>query len=183
MNIILLKHGTKYSADDVNKIYISLSAYTSAKFYCFTEDRTDVMIDCIDIPPKPKLMRWWNKMHLFREDFELEGKCVLFDLDIKILSNPFPYINNIDWNYPTFMRDSWKKEMYMSEHAFDTEINSSILAWTSKQNSYIWNIFNKNIDYYTRKYKGIDRFFWHEEIQWRNFDDGIYNTIDVSKGT
>ena len=39
MNIILLKHGTKYNADDVNKIYIALSPYTSAKFYCFTEDK------------------------------------------------------------------------------------------------------------------------------------------------
>lgn len=183
MNIILLKHGTKYNANDVNKIYYSLKDYTSANFYCFTEDKTDVIIDCINIPPKPKLMRWWNKMHLFREGFDLEGKCVLFDLDIKILSNPFPYINNIDWNYPTFMRDAWKSDKFFSEHAYDTELNSSVLAWTSKQNSYIWNIFSKNIDYHTRKYKGIDRFFWHEKIQWRNFDNGIYNTIDVSKDT
>ena len=67
--------------------------------------------------------------------------------------------------------------------AYDTELNSSVLAWTSKQNSYIWNIFSKNIDYHTRKYKGIDRFFWHEKIEWRSFDDGIYNTIDLSKNT
>ena len=46
--------------------------------------------------------------------------------------------------------------MYMAEHAYDTEINSSILAWNSKQNSYIWDIFKKNIDYHTRKYKGIE---------------------------
>ena len=38
MNIILLKHGTKYTADDVNKIYISLSAYTSAKFYKYIHE-------------------------------------------------------------------------------------------------------------------------------------------------
>ena len=183
MNIILLKHGIKYSAEDVNKIYVSLSPYTSAKFYCFTEDKTDVIINCIDIPAKPKLMRWWNKMHLFRKDFELQGKCVLFDLDIKILSDPFPYINNIDWNYPTFMRDPWKKDKFYRKHSYNTELNSSVLAWTSRKNSYIWEIFTKNIDYNTRKYKGIDRFFWNEDIQWRSFDDGIYNTIDLSKNT
>ena len=181
MNIILLKHGTKYSADNVNEIYDSLKDYTSANFYCFTEDKKDVIIDCIDIPKKPKLMRWWNKMHLFRKDFEIEGKCVLFDLDIKILSDPFPYINDIDWNYPTFMRDLWKKDKFFRKHSYDTELNSSILAWTSRENSYIWDIFSKNIDYNTRKYKGIDRFFWHEKIQWRTFDNGIYDTIDLSK--
>ena len=42
MNIILLKHGTKYSADDVNKIYHSLKDYTSANFYCFTEDKKEI---------------------------------------------------------------------------------------------------------------------------------------------
>jgi len=183
MNIILLKHGTKYGADDVNKIYHSLKDYTSANFYCFTENKKDVIIDCIDIPKKPKLMRWWNKMHLFRKDFEIEGKCVLFDLDIKILSDPFPYINDIDWNYPTFMRDLWKKDKFFRKHSYDTELNSSILAWTSKQNSYIWDIFSENIDYNTRKYKGIDRFFWHEKTEWRTFDNGIYDTIDLSKDT
>ena len=122
-------------------------------------------------------------MHLFREDFELEGKCILFDLDIKILSNPFSYTKNVDWNYPTFMKDPWKKDKFFRKHSYDTELNSSILAWTSRKNSYIWDIFSKNIDYNTRKYKGIDRFFWHEEIEWRSFDDGIYNTIDLSKDT
>ena len=45
----------------------------------------------------------------------------------------------------------------------------------------VWDIFSKNIDYNTRKYKGIDRFFWHEEIEWRSFNDGIYNTIALQK--
>ena len=79
-------------------------------------------------------------MHLFREDFELEGKCILFDLDIKILSNPFSYIRNVDWNYPTFMKDPWKKDKFFRKHSYDTELNSSILAWTSRKNSYIWDV-------------------------------------------
>jgi len=181
MNIILLKHGDKYTAEDVNKQALSIAKYTSNKIYCFTENKKDVKIECIDIPKKPRLVRWWNKMHLFRDDFLLEGKCVLFDLDIKIISDPFIYLNNIDWNYPTFIHDYWKKEMYMAEHAYDTEINSSILAWNSKQNSYIWDIFKKNIDYHTRKYKGIDRFFWHEDIKWRTFKNEILETINLSK--
>jgi hypothetical protein len=81
------------------------------------------------------------------------------------------------------MRDPWKKDKFYRKHSYNTELNSSVLAWTSRKNSYIWEIFTKNIDYNTRKYKGIDRFFWNEDIQWRSFDDGIYNTIDLSKDT
>ena len=92
MNIILLKHGTKYSATDVNRQALSLQKYTNEKIYCFTEDPTEVIIDCIEIPRKPKLAKWWNKMNLFRDDFPLSGECVLFDLDIEIQENPFVYI-------------------------------------------------------------------------------------------
>ena len=79
MNIVLLKHGTKYTSDDVNKQVKSLKKHTDNDIFCFTEDPKDVIIDCIDIPRKPKLVRWWNKMHLFRDDFPLHGQCGLFD--------------------------------------------------------------------------------------------------------
>lgn len=182
MNIVLLKHGDKYSADDVNRQaerIIKVSKGTNNKIYCFTEDRTGVEIECIDIPEKPKLRRWWNKMHLFRDNFPLTGKCVLFDLDVEIKKDPFQYIKNIDFNYPTFMKDYWKEEKHIKIHAFNTLLNSSTLAWTAKKNTYIWDIFAKNIDYHTRKYKGIDRFFWHENIEWKTFDNGIHESIIV----
>ena len=183
MNIILLKHGKKYSAADVNRPALSLRKYTNEKIYCFTEDPTDVVIDCIEIPRKPKLVRWWNKLHLFRDNFPLSSQCVLFDLDIQIKQNPFEYIETIDWNYPTFVRRKSKIKKFFRKHSYDTELNSSILAWTSHRNTYIWDIFSKNIDYHTRKYKGIDRFFWHEKIEWRQFDYGISHTIDLPEDT
>ena len=183
MNIVLLKHGSKYTSSDVNKQVKSLKKFTNNDIFCFTEDSKGVIIDCIDIPRKPKLVRWWNKMHLFSNNFPLNGKCVLFDLDILVNENPFEYIEKIDWNYPTFIRRKSKMEKFFRKHSYDTELNSSILAWTSHQNTYIWDIFSKNIDYHTRKYKGIDRFFWHEDIEWREFDHGISNTIDLQKDT
>ena len=100
-----------------------------------------------------------------------------------IENNPFEYSEKIDWKYPTFIRRKFKMEKFFREHSYDTELNSSILAWTSHHNTYIWDIFSKNIDYHTRKYKGIDRFFWHEDIEWRQFDHGISNTIDLQKDT
>ena len=180
MNIILLKHGKKYSADDVNKQAESIKRFTDNPIFCFTEDPKDVIIDyIIPIPKSPRLMRWWNKMHLFRDDFALSGKCVLFDLDIEINENPFPYIENIDWNYPTFLREYSKKDLYYTKHAYETELNSSVLAWTCGKHDEIWNLFASNIDYYTRKYKGIDRFFWNENIEWKTFDYELHTLLTI----
>tara|TARA_B100000900_G_scaffold207360_1_gene175852 strand:- start:39 stop:578 length:540 start_codon:yes stop_codon:yes gene_type:complete len=179
MNIILLKHGLKYTSDDVNKQAATLKKYTKSNIYCFTEDKLYVSVDCIKIPERPNLMKWWNKMHMFRDDFPLNGKCVLFDLDITINSNPFVHIQNIDWSYPTFIHEESKKDIYIADHAYDTQLNSSILAWDASKPNNVWNKFSTNIDYYTRKYKGIDRFFWHEDIKWRSFDNGIFKCITL----
>lgn len=182
MNVVLLKHGDKYTSDDVNKqaqCLTKVSKGVIGQIYCFTEDRTGVNIECIDIPEKPKLQRWWNKMHLFRDNFPLTGKCVLFDLDVEIKSDPFEYIKGIDFSTPTFMRDDWKKDLHYKKHSYETELNSSVLAWTAHKNTYIWDLFSKNIDYNTRKYKGIDRFFWNEIKDWNTFDSGIHESVIV----
>lgn len=179
MNIILLKHGTKYTAEDVNNQAAALQRFTDYKIFCLTEDSKDVTIDCINLPDKPKLVRWWNKMHLFSSAFPLSGKCVLFDLDVSIEKDPFQYIEDIDWSNPTFMHDYWKVDLKRAEHAYDTELNSSTLAWTAHANTYIWDLFSSNIDYYTRKYAGIDRFFWHEDIKWNCFDNGIHQSVII----
>ena len=77
MNIILLKHGKKYTAQDVNQQAVSLRKYTDYPIYCFTEDPENVIIDCIPIPNKPKLAKWWNKLHAFRQDLEIVLYMVL----------------------------------------------------------------------------------------------------------
>ena len=128
MNIVLLKHGKKYSANHVNRLAEVLLNYADYPIYCFTEDPTDVEIECIPIPRKPKLMRWWNKLHVFRADFVLDDRCCLFDLDIDITSNPFPYIEKIDWRVPHFIEDYWKKDLIHKPHAYDTMLNSSVMA-------------------------------------------------------
>lgn len=177
MNVILLKHGSKYKANDVNRIAEVLLHYADYSIYCLTEDSTGVEIECIPIPKKPKLMRWWNKLHVYRDDFILDGPCVMFDLDIDIIANPFQYIETIDWKYPTFIEDSHKQDLYYKNHAYETMLNSSIMAWTSHNNPEYWDIFSENIDYYTRKYKGIDRYVWDQKLEYRKFDDGIRSTI------
>lgn len=177
MNIILLKHGDKYNANHVNRLAEVLLNYADYEIFCFTEDPKDVIIECIEIPEQPKLLRWWNKLHVFRGDFRIDGRCCLFDLDIDIASNPFPYIEKIDWRYPTFIEDKHKENLYHKPHAYETMLNSSVMAWTSGRNTEYWDIFSRNIDYYTRKYKGMDRYVWDQKLMYKTFDHDILRTI------
>lgn len=177
MNILLLKHGKKYSADDVNRQAETLRKYCDYPIFCLSEDPKDVIIDTLSIPQKPKLSRWWNKLHVFRHDFALNDRCVMFDLDIEIVADPFPFIENIDWRVPHFIKDDWKDDLYWESHAYETKLNSSIMAWTSHRNTHYWWWFEQNIDYNTRKYAGIDRYIWDHKFEYKTFDSGINETI------
>tara|TARA_Y100001937_G_scaffold125836_1_gene193570 strand:+ start:530 stop:1069 length:540 start_codon:yes stop_codon:yes gene_type:complete len=177
MNIILLKHGKKYTAEDVHKQAKSLLKYVDYPIYCLTEDSTDVEIECIPIPRKPKLQRWWNKLHVFRRDFVCNNLCVMFDLDIDITDNPFPYIESIDWRFPHFIEDYWKQSMWWNDHAYETMLNSSVMAWNPGCNTEYWLQFEQNIDYNTRKYRGIDRYIWDHKFNYGTFDNEIHSTI------
>lgn len=177
MEIILLKHGKKYSANDVNRTAEILLNYADYPIFCFTEDPTGVEIECIPIPEKPKLTRWWNKLHVFRNDFVRHDRCCMFDLDIDITDNPFPLIENIDWRVPHFLKDYWKQDMFWNEHAYETMLNSSIMAWTPGRNTEYWWWFSQNIDYNTRKYRGIDRYIWDHNFEWGTFDNELHKRI------
>ena len=94
MNVIFVKWGTKYSSEDVNILYKSL-AKDGFDYYCYTDnpDGLDPNINIINIPTKPALKVWWNKLYMFNKDFpltgKLTGKTIFFDLDVYIRSDPW----------------------------------------------------------------------------------------------
>lgn len=173
MNVIFVKWGTKYSSDDVNNLYYDLIdlAYPSHKFYCLTDDPTGInpSINIIDIPSSPILKVWWNKLYMFSKDFPLKGKCMFFDLDTYIRSDPFYICDSVNWSNLTMVSCSFKKEG--ASHSYDVRVNSQVLTWDA-DNPYIhsiWDLFLTNKDYYLRKYKGIDRFIVHENFKHDTF--------------
>ena len=175
INIILVKHGNKYSAEHVNKLANELfKYYPVANFYCYTDDPSGVEITTIPVFKKPILKYWWNKLAMFSTDFPVKGKCLYFDLDMDIKTD---FSNFINWNGLTVLNAYWKKDMYMAKHSYDVKINSSIITWTAGEQSHIWDRFISNSDYYMRKYEGIDRFLVHEGFDINTFDDGIVNSI------
>lgn len=176
-NIIFVKHGDKYSAEHVNRLFEQCFLYwPDVKYFCYTENKKGInaAVNIIPCFKKPTLKYWWNKLAMFSEDFPVRGKCLYFDLDMDIKRDPSEFIA---WDGLTIIKDYWKDDLYMAPHAYDVHINSSIITWTAGQQSFVWDYFLSNKDYFMRKYPGIDRFLVHEKVPFNTFEHGIVNSV------
>ena len=92
----------------------------------------------------------WNKLAMLEE--LTDGEYFFIDIDT-FRRAPLPKIDITDklmiWS------DTWK----------------DITEWP--KHSYIFKKFYRNRDYYMRKYRGIDRFLYHENIDYDILPDGI----------
>jgi hypothetical protein len=151
--------------------------YPDANYYCYTELSKGIDIPIIPILKKPSLRKWWNKLALFSEAMPFKGKCLYFDLDTDVISDPRPFIQ--DFKGLTILEAYWKvgNPKYSIPHAYDVTINSSIITWIAKEQTHIWKHFLTNQDYFMRKYKGIDRFIVHENMPHKIFANGLINSI------
>ena len=174
-NIIFVKHGDKYSAEHVNRLRDKLKEFfPTTQYFFYTEDRIGVEVEVIPCFEKPSLRFWWNKLAMFSADFPVKGKCLFFDLDMDIKEDPSSFLK---WDGLTILKDYWKDDLYMAPHAYDVHINSSVITWTSGEQTHIWDHFMTNKDYFMRKYKGIDRFLVHEGLEFNTFDHGLVNSV------
>lgn len=177
MNIVFVKGGTLYSANDVNELAESLKPYfPHARYVCYTDDPSGVEIETIDFFKKPTLKKWWNKLALFSNDMPLSGKCIFFDLDVVVNSDPRPYIHGFDKLH--LVSAYWKrdKEEYYIRHRYDTVVNSTVMSWTAGTQDHIWKHFLEGRDYWMRKYSGIDKFIYNERFDIGHHYDGIMSS-------
>ena len=180
INVICVKWGTKYSASDVNRLKRNVERYLTIphNFYCYTEDPTDLECDTISIPPEHDLEIYWNKLAMFEDGF-LEGTCLYFDIDVVIqnnIDNIFDYLSD----NLTMIKAYWKGEDCITDGSspkfkerWDMYCNSSTLLWTAGKTSHIWDRFWSDPEYYVMKYKGIDRFIFHEGFNPDFFPEGL----------
>lgn len=179
MNIIFVKWGTKYSSKHVHKLVKKLYP-TYTNFHCYTDDPEglDDFINIIPIPKKPALKKWWNKLAMFSSDFPLSGPTLFFDLDVRINENPTKHLCDVDWSRLTVV-GAWHKmdnEVYTRPQNYDVTMHSSVMAWDADNPDIhaIWDHFNTGqMDYYLRKYKGIDRFITHEDFEYDLFPEEL----------
>ena len=93
--ILCLKHGQKYSADYVNKLYNMTQRHCTLEheFVCITEDPAYLLPGIQTIPLPKGLDGWWNKPYMFSKDLPINGTILYLDLDVVItsfISTPVP---------------------------------------------------------------------------------------------
>lgn len=182
MNVIFVKFGSKYNADHVNRLSRQLKQYISGEYWCYTDNPVGVEIQTIAPLDKPKLRGVWNKLALFAPEMPFKGPCFYIDLDSVVLSNPYTLLKFQE--SLRVMEDYGKKDFTFKPQAFDTHINSSVMSWQAGSTEYIWNHFLTNIDYFVRKYPGIDRFIWNEkEITVETFDEELVSSVKNNRWT
>lgn len=166
MNVIFVKFGTKYSADDVNKLAEKVSEV--GPMYCYTDDPTDVNVECI-APIGPLLKGVWNKLALFSSDFPVKGKTLYIDLDTIVQMDPSLLTHMWEDTPGLGLIHNPGKTEIINEANYDVDINSSIMHFDNTEPfiNDIWDHFvNSGFrDYFLRKYDGIDRYIYHEEFE------------------
>jgi hypothetical protein len=91
-----MKWGTRYTAEDVNKLYsmVKRNLTLPFRFACFTDDKKGIVqeVECfplltIYVPPKNDVSPW-RKLTMFSKELgNLKGRALFLDLDIVIIDN------------------------------------------------------------------------------------------------
>jgi hypothetical protein len=138
--VLCLKHGTKYSADYVNKLYnmVKRNCTLDYQFVCLTDNSQGLDENILSIPLPPGLEGWWCKPYMFSKDLPLDGVILYMDLDVVVSGNIdklFTYQPN-NWctirDFTRVMRPQWKK------------YNSSIVRFRKGELHYVWEDFDKD---------------------------------------
>ena len=172
--ILTLKYGDKYTADDVNRIYLNTNG--KYNYVCVTDNPEGLRSDIYTIPIDGEPDGHWEKVKLFQYHF---GKTLYLDLDIVIqkdLDHLFDFIDKHpmicytywkDKNFPNHKDDRWSYN-YLSNY------NSSVMLWEDAR--HIYDYWKKDQDYYMVKYAGDDRFLFHEDFEFECWPkDEIYS--------
>ena len=167
--VCCLKHGTKYTADYVNRLknMVDRNITVPYEFICFTDNHAKIDRS-IRIEPLPKLKTqgWWYKPYFLSADLPIDGTMLFLDLDVVVFRNidelftykPGKFCIIRDFN--RHLRHNWDR------------MNSSVFRTTVGQYDRLWQDFKRNLSAHTSKnrgdqdwmYRGIkDHEFWPDE--------------------
>ncbi len=177
VNILCVHWGNKYNGTYVNRLYrmVSKNLTLPFNFYCYSNNNFEYNKNIKIIPiTSNDLEIYWNKLAMFQKDFVPPGPCLFFDLDVVIQKNIDHIFNYLSSNL-TMIKAHWKGDVITygeskkHKERWDMYVNSSMLLWESNKCTNIWEHFQKDPDYFIVKYKGIDRFIFHENFKINHF--------------
>lgn len=135
-NVISLKWGIKFPPEYVNRLYYGVRRNVTVPFtfHCFTDDSSGVDPN-IQIHPLPykNVEGWWQKLYLFSDEVEIDGRVLFMDLDTLIVGNIDHYLTH-DKGF-TVSQDLWQK---------GENVSSAIMSFETGKYKHIWETFIRN---------------------------------------
>lgn len=145
INILCLKWGTKFSPTYVNRLYNAVSRNLTVpfQFHCLTEDSTDLDSDIVIHPLPHKLpgAGWWQKLYMFSDEVDIQGRILFFDLDTLITGN----IDHLTCRTEPFV--CLQDFFYLKEN-----VGSAMMSWESGTLTHLWDDFFKSPNTVIKKF-------------------------------
>ena len=140
-SVLCVRFGNRYGREYVERLRNMVSRHLTIpyEFVCLTDD--PVPIDGVRsiIQSNARYAKgWWHKVHMFDRDLPLSNRVLFFDLDVVIHHNIdklFSISNDEFYGIHDFNRKFHHNWMYL---------NSSVMMWTHKTQSHIWEQFKSN---------------------------------------
>jgi hypothetical protein len=157
LNVICLKHGTKYGPEYVNRLYnmIQRNLTIPHRFICFTDNSRELNSNIeVRALPSMNLQGWWWKPYIFKPDHFDTGDVNFFlDLDMVIISNIDKLINYLPGEF-IGLEDVGR--------IFNRtpKLGSAVLRWTSGSQEKIWTTLELDPKL-TKHFPGDQDYIWH----------------------
>ncbi|NBP57701.1 hypothetical protein EBU71_14440 [bacterium] len=158
LNVICVKHGTKYNEVHVNKLFNMVKRHLTLpfNFVCFTDNPNKIYpnIDVRLLPLDINLEGWWWKPYIFsKSHFPIEDTNLFFDLDMVIIRNIDKLISYKPYNF-IGLQDVGRV------FGRPDKLGSAVMRWSGTQFYNIWNTLEKTPSL-MKKYGGGDQdYIW-----------------------
>lgn len=157
VNVVCLKWGTKFGPEYVNRLFYAVRRNTSIPFafHCFTDNSEGLHKD-IETHPLPHKLPgegWWQKLYLFSNDIDIEGRIVFMDLDTLITGNIDDILSHnkgfvVLHDFFLIRMPNRKDRWGLGKEA----VQSSIMSWEARKHTHIWTEFVKDAENIVRSY-------------------------------
>jgi hypothetical protein len=154
--VLCLKHGTKYSAEYVNRLWSMVSRHCTLdfEFVCLTDDPKGLNSNVKVLELPNELSGWWCKPYMFSNDLPIKGTVLYMDLDVVIADNIdklFTWRPNhwcIIRDFTRKMRPTWQR------------YNSSVVRFQTGELDKYWQDFKTNRRLYEKRFYGDQDWLW-----------------------
>lgn len=168
VNVVCIKHGTKYNSTQVNFLYKMVARNLSLPFffYCFTDDpiELDSKIIPVLLDDDLDLETFWWKIEVFKSDkYDNIGPTLFLDIDV-IIQNNIDYLFELVEKNKLVTTDQGIIDHEIDAYPYEAQLNSSIMIFNSNEVDFIYDRFISNKDYFIIKYRGLCRYLTHEHL-------------------